>query len=152
MQAALPHAAAPLAGLEGTGRRRVGWRFPAGWRTGRQAALPRAAPPPPPLILLPSDSPQGLDAGLGGGSGAGPAGLPGCCCTRHRHECGLYAAAAGAAAVRGRQAHDGRAAQQAARRCAARLVPPGHEPALRGVQHAVQCRRRRLLRLPGQRL
>lgn len=148
--AALPHAAAPVAGVEGAERRRVGQRLPAGRGAGGQAAVARAAPPPAPAVLLPADSTQGLDAGLGGGSSAGTAGLPGSRGARHRHERGLHAAAAGAAPVRRRQAHDGRAALQAARRCAAGLVPAGVEPALWGIQRTVQRRRRRLLQLPGQ--
>lgn len=148
--AALPHAAAPLAGVQGAERQRVGQRLPARRGAGRQAAVAGAAPPPAPAILLPPHAAQGLHAGLGGGGRARPARLPGRRRARHRHERRLHAAAAGAAALRGRQAHDGRAALQAARRCAAGLVPPGVEPALRGIQRAVQCRRRRLLQLPGQ--
>lgn len=133
--AALPHAAAPVAGVQGAGRL-VGRRLPAG-RGGRQAALPRAAPAPAPPLLLPPDAAQGLHAGQRGGRGARAAGLPGRRRARHRHERRLHAAAAGPAPVRRREAHDGRAAQQAARRCGGRRLPAGGEPALRGVQRAV---------------
>lgn len=147
--AALPHAAAPVARVEGAGRRRVGRRLPAG-RAGRQAAVARAAPSPSPPVLVSADAAEGLHARLGGGGGAGPAGLPGGGGARDRHERRLHAAAAGAAALRGCQTDDGGAAIEAARRCAARLVPPGVEPALRRIQRAVQRRRRRLLQLPGK--
>lgn len=150
VSATLPHAASSVAGVESTGRRCVGRWLPAGGGASGQAAVSRAAPPPAPSVLVPAYAAQGLDAGLGGGGGARPAGLPGSRCARHRHERRLHAAAARAASVRRRQAHDGRAVFKTARRCAAGLVPPGVEPAFRGIQRAVQCRRRRLLQLPGQ--
>lgn len=150
--AAFPYAAAPVAGVEGSGRRRVGWRLPAGCGAGRQTPVASAAPPPASALLLSTDAAQGFDSRLGGGGGARPAGLPGGRRARHRHERRLHAAAAGAAALRGRQAYDGRASFKAARRCAIGLVPPRVEPAYRGIQRAIQCRRRRLLQLPGQRV
>lgn len=139
VQAALPHAAAPLARLQGAGQRGLGRRVPAG-HARRQAPLPRAAPSPPPPVLLPPHAAEGLDAGLRRRGGARPAGLPGGRRARHGDERRLHAAAARAPPVRGRQAHDGRSPLQTTRRCAAGLVSP-REPALRGVQRAVQLRR-----------
>lgn len=150
MPPALPHAAAPLAGVQGAGQRRVGRQLPAGGGALGQAPVSRATPPPPPPVLVPADAAQGLHAGLRGRGGARPAGLPGRRGARDGHERRLHAAAARAAALRRRQTYDGRAAFQTTRRCAAGVVSPGVESALRGVQRSVQCRRRRLLQLPGQ--
>lgn len=112
--AALPHAAAPLARVQGVERRRVGQRLPAGCGAGGQASVASPAPPPAPLVLFPPDAAEGLNARLCGGGCAWSAGLPGRRRARYRHERRLHATAAGAAIVWRCQAHDGRAAIQAA--------------------------------------
>lgn len=58
MPAALPHAAAPLAGVQGAGQRRVGRQLPAGGGALGQAPVSRATPPPPPLFSFPPTPPK----------------------------------------------------------------------------------------------
>lgn len=149
VQAALPHAAAPLARLQSAGQRRLGRWLPAGRRARRQTSLPSATSPSPSPIFLSSNAAEGLDSRLGRRGGAGSARLPGGRRARHGDERRIHATTTRTAPLRRRQAHDGRAALQATRRCAAGLVSPG-ESALWGIQRAVQRRRRRLLQLPGE--